>query len=161
MSKSDYSQPAPANRFQTFEDLEVYQVSREFRKAMYRVAKELPECEKCGLVSQIRRAAASLTNNIAEGHSRFHYLEQIKFTLYSRGSLEELQDDLNVCEDENYLSATEIVRLRELSVSVHRLINGYLRYLRDRKCGHSLQLRETHETANGSDPDWDALLETL
>ena len=78
----------------------MYQVAREFRKAMYRVAKQLPEIEKFGLASQIRRAAVSLTNNIAEGHGRFHYLDQIKFMLQSRGSLEELMDDLNVCDDE-------------------------------------------------------------
>src|SRR6267142_1828736 len=94
--------------YQTFEDLETYQTAREFRKAMYRVAKRLPEEEKFALASQIRRAAVSLTNNIAEGHGRFHYLEQIKFCLYSRGSLEELLDDLNVCEDESYLPAAEI-----------------------------------------------------
>ena len=74
-------------RYQTFEDLEVYQVAREFRKAMYRAAKRLPPEEKFGLTSQIRRV--SLTNNIAEGHGRFHFLEQIKFMLQSRGSLEE------------------------------------------------------------------------
>jgi four helix bundle protein len=62
--------------FRTFEDLEVYQVAREFRKMMYRVAKRLPDVEKFGLVSQIRRAAVSLTNNIAEGHGRYHYLER-------------------------------------------------------------------------------------
>src|ERR1700716_138323 len=91
-------------RYQTFEDLEVYQVAREFRKAMYRVAKQFPDTEKFGLASQVRHAAVSLTNNIAEGHGRFHFLEQIKFLLQARGSLEELLDDLNVCEDEQYLS---------------------------------------------------------
>jgi len=70
-----------AKRYQTFEALETYQTAREFRKAMYRVAKRLPEEEKFALASQIRRAAVSLTNNIAEGHGRFHYLEQIKFCL--------------------------------------------------------------------------------
>ena len=94
----------------TFEDLEVYQVAREFRKAMYRVAKQLPDIEKFGLTSQVRRAALSLTNNIAEGHGRYHYLDQIKFTLQSRGSLEELIDDLNVCEDERYLLIKEIAK---------------------------------------------------
>src|SRR4051812_6223584 len=103
----------PGAGYQTFEDLEVYQVAREFRKAMYRVAKTLPEEERFGLVSQIRRAALSLTNNIAEGHGRFHFLDQIKFMFQSRGSLEELQDDLNTCEDESYLAPAELATLRE------------------------------------------------
>jgi four helix bundle protein len=115
----------------TFEDLEVYQVAREFRKAMYRVAKRLPDIEKFGLAGQIRRAALSVTNNIAEGHGRYHYLDQIKFTLQSRGSLEELIDDLNVCHDEQYLE--EIASLKELGWRVRQLIDGYIRYLRDRK----------------------------
>ncbi len=57
----------------TFEDLEVYQVAREFRKMMYRIAAQLPETEKFGLASQVRRAAVSLTNNIAEGHGTLSY----------------------------------------------------------------------------------------
>jgi four helix bundle protein len=96
----------------TFEELQVYQIAREFRKAMYRVSRQLPEIEKFGLTSQIRRAALSLTNNIAEGHGRYHYLDQIKFTLQSRGSVEELIDDLNTCEDEGYLPVTEITGLK-------------------------------------------------
>src|SRR5689334_2419150 len=95
-------------RFRTFEDLEVYQVAREFRKAMYRVNRRLPAFERFELASQIRPAAVSLTNNIAEGHGRYHYLEHIKFTLQARGSLQELIDDLNVCEDESYLPAPEV-----------------------------------------------------
>ena len=131
-----------AKPYQTFEDLEVYQVAREFRKAMYRVAKRLPQEEKFGLTSQIRRAAVSLTNNIAEGHGRFHFLEQIKFMLQSRGSLEELLDDLNVCEDEAYLSIQEIESLRQEGWRVHKLINGYIRFLRRRASGNSPHVRE-------------------
>src|SRR5438270_13088536 len=132
-----------AKGYQTFEDLEVYQVAREFRKAMYRVAKQLPETEKFGLISQVRRAALPLTNNIAEGHGRFHFLEQIKFMLQSRGSLEELMDDLNACEDEAYLRATEIERLRQDAWRVHKLINGYIRFLRSRIGGDSPRVKET------------------
>ncbi len=105
--------PNGPDQVSTFEDLEVYQKAREFRKAMYRVARRLPEIEKFGLASQIMRAAVSLTNNIAEGHGRYHYLDQIKFTLHSRGSLEELIDDLNVCTDEQYIPVEEIVTLKE------------------------------------------------
>src|SRR6187455_847057 len=101
------------NTRSTFEDLDVYKVAREFRKQMYRVAKALPEIEKFALANQIRRAAVSLTNNIAEGHGRFHYLDQVKFTLQSRGSLEELIDDLNICEDQKYCSEAEIASLKK------------------------------------------------
>lgn len=128
--------------YQTFEDLEVYQVAREFRKALYRVAKRLPQEEKFGLTSQIRRAAVSLTNNIAEAHGRFHFLDQIKFMLQSRGSLEELLDDLNVCEDEAYLPIQEIESLRREGWRVHKLINGYIRFLRRRLSGDSPRIKE-------------------
>jgi hypothetical protein len=80
---ASYRQPAPAavaqEQYRTFEDLDVYKAAREFRKEMYGITRQLPGFEKFDLGSQIRRAAVSLTNNIAEGHGRFHYLEQIKF----------------------------------------------------------------------------------
>jgi four helix bundle protein len=121
------------NPHSTFEDLEVYQVAREFRKTMYRVAKRLPDIEKSGLASQMRRAALSLTNNIAEGHGRFHYLDQIKFTLQSRGSLEELIDDLHAREDEQYVPEEEIASLKQEGWRVRQLIDGYIRYLPQQK----------------------------
>jgi four helix bundle protein len=121
------------NRHSVFEDLEVYQVAREFRKALYRVARRLPDIEKFALANQIRRAAVSLTNNIAEAHGRYHYLDQIKFLRQSRGSLQELIDDLNVCMDEQYLPVNEITSLKEEGWRVRELIDGYVRYLRDQK----------------------------
>jgi four helix bundle protein len=117
------------NAFRTFEDLEVYQVAREFRKKMYGVTRQLPDFEKFELASQIRRAAVSLTNNIAEGH----FADQVRFFLGARGSLQELVDDLNVCTDEKYLETDKIETLKNDAWRVLGLINGYLRYLRDRK----------------------------
>src|SRR3989442_16027924 len=119
--------------YKTFEDLDAYKATREFRKKMYGVARRLPDFEKFVLADQTRRAALSLTNNIAEGHGRFHYLDQIKFTLQSRGSLEELIDDLNVCEDEQYLPVEEIVSLKDEGWRLRQLIDGYIRYLRIQK----------------------------
>ena len=139
--------------YRSFENLEVYKAAREFRKAMYRVTKRLPDFEKFGLVSQVRRAAVSLTNNLAEGHGRFHFLDQIKFTLISRGSLEELIDDLNVCADENYLPSDEVVGLKNTAWQVLKLTNGCLRYLRDRKLGSSLELRETPQSYQAAPDD--------
>lgn len=132
-----------SKHYQTFEDLEVYQAAREFRKAMYRVAGRLPEEEKFALANQVRRAAVSLTNNIAEGHGRFHFPDQIKFVLQARGSLEELLDDLNVCDDERYLTLSEIEPLKQEGWRVHKLVNGYIRFLRSRIASESPRVRES------------------
>ena len=95
--------------FRAFEDLEVYKNPRQFRKSMDGVTKKLPQFEKYELPSQIRRASVSLTSNIAEWHGRCHYLEQLKFLFQSRGSLQKLIDDINVCDDERYLPEAEIL----------------------------------------------------
>ena len=142
--------------FQTFEDLNVYKAARSFRVTLYAVTRQLPSFEKFEMASQIRRAALSLTNNIAEGHGRFHFLDQIKFVLQARGSLQELLDDLNACQDEKYLSVNDITRHKDEGWNVLRLLNGYLRWLRDRKLGQNLEL---HETPVSNNADSDAELE--
>ena len=144
---------ASPEKFQTFEDLEVYKAAREFRKAMYVVTRRLPDFEKYDLASQIRRASVSLTNNMAEGHGRYHYPDQIRFFLHSRGSLEEFVDDLNVCLDENYLSIDEGTKLKAQASAVLALTNGYLRYLRGRS--------STVQESDGQDSDCTDALEDL
>jgi len=139
------------DNFRTFEDLEVYQLAREFRKKMYGVTRQLPDFEKFELASQIRRAAVSLTNNIAEGHGRYHFADQVRFFLGSRGSLQELVDDLNVCDDEKYLQNDEVAELKEKAWRVLGLINGYLRYLRDRKADDRSTVREVDYTSTEND----------
>ena len=147
-------------RYQTFEDLDVYKAAREFRKAMYAFTRRLPDFEKFELASQIRRAAVSLTNNIAEGHGRFHFLDQIKFMLHACGSLEELQDDLNICEDEKYLPPDDILKLKEESSRVHKILNGYVRYLRNRKTNGNepCVLRDEKRTNELPDDDLEGFL---
>ena len=138
-----------SKRYQTFEDLEAYKAAREFRKAMYGVTRRLPAFEKFELASQIRRAAVSLTNNIAEGHGRFHYLDQIKFMLQARDSLQELIDDLKVAQ------------LKQPSWHVLKLLNGYLRWLRDCKTGQTLALHEIPTPYGDSDPELESWLASL
>jgi four helix bundle protein len=143
--------------YKTFEDLDAYKAAREFRKKMYGVARRLPDFEKFVLADQIRRAALSLTNNIAEGHGRFHFLDQIKFMLQARGSLEELLDDLNVCEDESYLANAEIEAIKQEGWSVHKLINGYIRFLRSRTAGASSRVQESPAAYDFSEDELDDL----
>jgi four helix bundle protein len=84
-------------------------------------------------VGQMRRAATSLTNNISEGHGRYHYQENIQFCRQSRGSLSELVDDLNICIDEKYFPSDFLDKLKSEGAIVHKLLNGYISYLRRRK----------------------------
>ena len=144
---------SPNEPFQSLENLQAYQLARQFRKRMYVVARRLPDIEKFGLASQIRRAAVSLTNNIAEGHGRHHFLDQIRFLVQARGSLEELADDLNLCLDENYLPSPEIQDLKQMGAQVQRVINGYGTYLKKRKAegGSTLQDSSVKYTAQGAD----------
>lgn len=139
--------------FQTFEDLEGYKAARVVRKAMYAIARKLPEVEKFNLCSQIRRAALSLTNNIAEGHGKFHYPDQIKFMLQARGSLQELADDLNTCEDEKYLPPPELQEARNQAWHALKLLNGYLNFLRAQASSKSALLHEesVEYAAHGED----------
>src|SRR5207249_8052746 len=139
------------DKFRTFEDLEVYQLAREFRKKMYAVTRQLPDFEKFELASQIRRAAVSLTNNIAEGHGRYHFADQVRFFLGSRGSLQELVDDLNVCDDEKYLESDKAAELKSEAWRVLGLINGYLRYLRNRKADGRSVVHEGDHTRTVDD----------
>ena len=117
----------------TFEDLELYKAAREFRKAIYLLIKKLPDDEKYNLVSQMRRAATSLTNNIAEGNGRYHYQESIQFCRQARGSLAELIDDLNICLDEAYLSVEVVNDLKVKAYDINKRLNGYIAYLRKMK----------------------------
>jgi four helix bundle protein len=110
-----------------FKDLEVWRTARELRRELYRMAKALPDIERFGLASQIRRAAISVAANIAEGFGRFGYQENAQMCRQARGSLYELRDHLTTCVDEGHLGPAEGERLDALIQTVTRLVNGYLR----------------------------------
>jgi four helix bundle protein len=91
------------------------------------VARTLPNFEKFALASQLRRAATSVTANVAEGFGRFSYQENAQFCRQARGSLYEVRDHLTTCVDEGYLEVIEGKRLDKLAQTVARLLNGYHR----------------------------------
>jgi four helix bundle protein len=96
--------------------------------------KLLPAEEKFGLAQQMRRAAVSVTNNIAEGYGRHHWQENTHFCRHSRGSLMELIDDINVCLDEKYADQEKLETLKEEdALSLLKLLNGYISYLQRQK----------------------------
>ena len=117
------------------DDFELYNIARAFRKRAYLLLKQLPAEEKYALGNQMRRGAVSVTNNIAEGHGRWHYQENIHFCRVSRGSVDELIDDFNTCQDEGYGDQALVMQLKEEAYDLIRRINGYIAYLRRTKQG--------------------------
>lgn len=120
-----------------FEELQVWQRGREFRNEIYAITKGFPGEEMFGLTSQIRRAAVSLTSNIAEGHGRYHYRENIQFCKTSRGSLNEMLDHLYLAMDMGYIGKDRFMKLYEKGREFEKILNGYIKYLqgKTKSCG--------------------------
>ena len=99
--------------FRSFEDLQCWQACREVRIFIVNLVKNYPKEEKYSLVDNMKRAARSTTQNIAEGFGRFHYRENVQFCRISRGSLYELIDDLITSLDEGFIKNADYERGRE------------------------------------------------
>jgi four helix bundle protein len=115
-----------------FENLEVYQAARGMRKRIYALARKLPEHERYNLVSQMRRAALSVTSNIAEGNGCHGWKHHVSFLYRSRGSAYELIDQINCCDDEEYFKPEHLADLRADIERVIQLLSGYIRHLKSR-----------------------------
>lgn len=97
---------------------------------MYRLAGLLPPTERFNLATQVRSAARSLTNNIAEGCGRFNFRDRTRFMHQARGSLTELMDDISICEDESYAKPEHLSTLRPDALRLFQVLSAYIRYLR-------------------------------
>ncbi len=117
----------------TFEDLEIWQLSRDFRKEISALAKSFPSDEKYRLADQIVRASRSVTANIAEGYGRYHYQENIQFCRQARGSLFEILDHLTVALDQGYITDDAFQVMRGEVFAVVKKVNGYISYLERKK----------------------------
>ena len=116
--------------------LEVYKAAQDLAKVTYNdVLDQLPAEEKWALTSQIRRAAASIPANIAEGYGRYYYQETIRFCYLARGSLMELISHLELSESLGYVSNDLFHRIEEKAESTLKLIHGYINYLKRSKRG--------------------------
>ena len=117
----------------TFETLKVWQKARELRNNISKLARTFPSDEKFRLTDQMIRASRSVTANIAEGHGRYHYQENIQFCRQARGSLYELIDHLYVALDEKYIDNTDFINYKSDIDEVIKILNGYIKYLKESK----------------------------
>jgi len=111
-------------KIQKFTDLIVWQEGHKLVLMIYKETKNFPPEEKYGLVDQMRRAAVSFTSNIAEGFSRKSPKEKNLFYSNAKGSMTELQNQILIARDVDYLSNEVFNRIAEQSVIANKLLTG-------------------------------------
>ena len=118
------------NAYQSFQDLEVWQKARELKVEIFELVKSFPEIEKYRLCDQVIRSIRSVNANIAEGHGRFSFKDQLHFCIQARGSLSETDNHLIDALDCKYLSERIYQALKIKIETVKKLLNGYISFLR-------------------------------
>jgi len=114
----------------SFEDLPVWQDARKFTNKIYSLTNKFPKEELYGLTLQIRRATVSIMSNIAEGFDRRSDKELSNFLSMSRGSSSEVQNDLYIALDLNYISQDEFNQFYQEAKKIAKQINGLMTYLK-------------------------------
>lgn len=121
---------ATTTNIQSFTDLVAWQEGHKLVLMIYRVTKRFPEDERFGLTSQMRRCAVSVTSNIAEGFSRRSQKEKLLFYSHTQGSLTELQNQLLIARDVEYLPSQSFQEIAAQTVSVRKLVHGLSKSLK-------------------------------
>jgi len=117
--------------------LDAWKLGVESTIDIYRITKTFPDDERFGIISQMRRAAASIPNNIAEGAARQTKKEFINFLCIAQGSLSELDTHLEIAFRLGYLSAVARVEVEAKMLRIDKLVSGLIRSL---KTPHPLPL---------------------
>ena len=114
----------------SFTHLTAWQKAHSLVLAVYKASQDFPSNEQFGLASQIKRAVVSITSNIAEGFSRKTKADKTHFYHMSLGSCSEVQNQLLVAKDLQFITSEEFNKLANLSVEVHKLLNGLIKSLK-------------------------------
>ncbi|MEX2219852.1 MAG: four helix bundle protein [Phycisphaerales bacterium] len=114
-------------KVRTFRDLIAWQRGMELAEAVYAATRLMPDSERFGLISQLRRAAVSIPSNIAEGHARASRPDYIRFLRVARGSLAELSTQLELAVRLRHLDRDP--QLSDLVDEQARILQGLIKSL--------------------------------
>jgi four helix bundle protein len=113
-------------------DLDVWKEGIGLVTEIYRLTNLLPDSEKYGMASQMRRAAVSIPSNIAEGAARNSNKELIQFLYISLGSVEELETQLIIGSNLNYFKTSDIDPVFQKIFQNRKLLIGLIKYLKNK-----------------------------
>lgn len=113
-------------KIESFTDLNVWKQGHILVVMVYRITKQFPKEELYSLVDQMRRAAASVTANIAEGFGRQTYKEKLQFYYIAQGSLIELKNFILIAKDVEYITSDQVKEFVEQANITHQLLQGFI-----------------------------------
>ena len=121
-----------SEKISSFTQLRTWQKARQLAVQLYRLAESFPASERFGLSSQVKRAAASIAANIAEGFSRNGKRDKIQFYAIALGSLTETVSHCYIAFDLGYLSKDDLHIIESESTDLHKMINGLIKSAQER-----------------------------
>jgi four helix bundle protein len=126
----------------------VWQKAMGLARQTYVLTAGLPKSEAYGLLAQVKRAAVSIPSNIAEGHGRLTDLQFRHFLRNARGSLNELQTQIELAANLGYLDKQGVKVLMDQGSEVARLLNGLIGSLRQCRASAEMNTANSASTAN-------------
>jgi len=116
-------------RIERFEDIEAWQLARELTNKVYELTKKAKFASDFGLKGQIQNAAGSSMHNIAEGFDSETNLEFIRFLRYAKRSCTEVQSELYVALDQQYITKADFQHVYDHAGRTRSTIRGFIKYL--------------------------------
>ena len=113
----------------SYRDLLVWQKSMDLATEIYKLVENLPSTEVYNLTSQMCRAAISVPSNIAEGQSRGSTKDFVRFLYISKGSISELETQIEICLRLNYLSIDQTQKSISLCIEIGKMLNSLINQL--------------------------------
>jgi four helix bundle protein len=117
----------------SYKDLIAWQKGMGLVTAIYDATEGFPPHEQFGLVSQIRRAAVSVPSNIAEGKAHYSNRDFVRFLRHARGSLAEIETQVLIAQQRQYLPATTTTKLTQQLDELGRILSGLINSLKERE----------------------------
>ncbi len=117
-------------KIERFEDIEAWRLARELTRKVYSLTKKPKFAQDYGLKKQIQEASGSAMHNIAEGFDSETNAEFIRFLRYAKRSCTEVQSELYVALDEEYLSSEEFKEVYEQARRTRAAVRGFINYLK-------------------------------
>ena len=118
------------------ENLQIWQKAQRIAALICRhIVTSFPDDEKWSLSSQMRRSVQSIPANIAEGFGRYSFQEGIRYSYIARGSLDETYSHLNLAHSLGYINEDQYASVKTQLQEVRRMLNGYIRFLKESKRG--------------------------